>query len=133
MNQTNKSYKSNSVTHKVKVTKKKNKARERRLPIVKYLVSDLNLFLSDFVPKSISEKVSLEAEQSFNYFLNKSIVDIFLFLTEKNSSWEVIFKVFPKYLSNKDNFVKIEKNLNNGVIIFDLKSFYLQTIKKYNI
>ena len=43
------------------------------------------------------------------------------------------FKVFPKYLSNKDNFVKIEKNLNNGVVIFNLKSFYLQTIKKYNI
>jgi len=133
MNQTNKSYKSNSVTHKIKVSKKKNKARERRLPIVKYLVSDLNLFLSDFVPKSISEKVSLEAEQSFNYFLNKNIVDIFLFLTEKNSRWEVTFMVFPKYLSNKDNFVKIEKNLNNGVVIFNLKSFYLQTIKKYNI
>ena len=133
MNQINKSYKNNSSTHKVKVAKKRYKAKERRLPIVKYLVSDLNLFLSDFVPKSISEKVSLEAEQSFHYFLNKSIVDIFLFLTEKNSRWEIIFKVFPKYLSNKDNFVKIEENLNNGVIIFDLKSFYLQTIKKYNI
>ena len=132
MEHINRSCKFNYINNQT-TAEKKYIAKKKQLPIVKYMVSDLNLFLSDFVPKSISEKVSLEAEQSFNYFLNISIVDVFLFLTERNNEWEGIFKVFPHYLSNKENFLKIEKHLNNGVLIFDLKNFYLKTIKKYNI
>jgi len=131
MENINKSYKISIIKNKNTIAKKKYK--KKKLPIVKYLVADLNLFLSDFVPKSVSEKVSLEAEQAFNYFLNINIEDIFLFLIEKNNNWEAIFKVFPKYLTNKENFIKIEEHLNKGVIIFDFKNFYLEAIKKYNI
>ena len=131
MENINKSYKISIIKNKNTIAKKKYK--KKKLPIVKYLVADLNLFLSDFFPKSVSEKVSLEAEQAFNYFLNINIEDIFLFLIEKNNNWEAIFKVFPKYLTNKENFIKIEEHLNKGVIIFDFKNFYLEAIKKYNI
>ena len=129
----NKSYNLSQINHKIKITKKKNKYKKKKRLIVKYLVADLNLFLSDFVPKSVSEKVSLEAEQAFNYFLNINIEDVFLFLIERDNNWTSIFKVFPKYFTNKENFIKIEKHLNKGVIIFDLKKFYLKTINKYNI
>ena len=131
MENINKSYKISII--KNKTTNAKKKYKKKKLPIVKYLVADLNLFLSDFVPKSVSEKVSLEAEQAFDYFLNINIEDIFLFLIEKNNNWEAIFKVFPKYLTNKENFIKIEEYLNKGVIIFDFKNFYLEAMKKYNI
>ena len=130
MENINKLYKINLIKNKTTISKKKYR---KKIPIVKYLIADLNLFLSDFTPKSVSKKVSLEAEQVFNYFLNINIEDVFLFLTKKNNNWEAIFKVFPKYLSNKDNFIKIEEYLNKGVIIFDFKNFYLEAIKKYNI
>ena len=133
MNYINKSYKPNQIYYKATVANKKFKYKNKKLLIVKYLVVDLNLFLSDFVPQSVSEKVSLEAEQAFNFFFNINIEDVFLFLTERENNWEAIFKVFPKYLTNKENFVKIEKYLNKSVIIFDLKTFYLKAIKKYNI
>jgi hypothetical protein len=133
MNYINKSYKPYQINHKAIVAKKKFKYKKKKPLIVKYLVADLNLFLSDFVPQSVSEKVSLEAEQAFNFFFNINIEDVFLFLTERENNWEAIFKVFPKYLTNKENFVKIEKYLNKSVIIFDLKTFYLKAIKKYNI
>ena len=133
MEHINKSYKLSQINHKTIIAKKKNKFKKNKFSIVKYLVVDLNLFLSDFTPKSVSKKVSLEAEQVFNYFLNINIENVFLFLTKKNNNWEAIFKVFPKYLSNKDNFIKIEEYLNKGVIIFDFKNFYLEAIKKYNI
>ena len=133
MNYINKSYKPDQINYKAIVAKKKFKYKKKKPLIVKYLVADLNLFLSDFVPKSVSEKVSLEAEQAFDYFLNINIEDIFLFLIEKNNNWEAIFKVFPKYLTNKENFIKIEEYLNKGVIIFDFKNFYLEAMKKYNI
>ena len=77
--------------------------------------------------------MSLEAEQTFNYFLNIGIVEVFLLLTEKKNQWKGVFKVFPYYLSNNENLLKIEKHLNNGVMIFDLRNFYLKNIKKYNI
>jgi hypothetical protein len=133
MEHINKLYKLNEISHKTIITKKKYKYKKNKLLIVKYLVADLNLFLSDFVPKEVSEKVSLEAEQVFNYFLNINIENVFLFLTERDNNWEVIFKVFQKYLTNKENFIKIEKHLNKGVIIFNLKSFFLKTIHNYNI
>ena len=129
----NQSYKPYQTYHKDTAAKKKYKYKKKKLPIVKYLVSDLNLFLADFVPQAVSEKVSLEADQVFNYFLNINIEDVFLFLIERNNNWESIFKVFPKYLTNEENFVKIEKYLNKGIVIFDLKNFYLKAIKKYNI
>ena len=130
MENINKLYKINLIKNKTTISKKKYR---KKIPIVKYLVADLNLFLSDFTPKSVSKKVSLEAEQVFNYFLNINIENVFLFLTQRDNNWEAIFKVFPKYLTNKENFIKIEKHLNKGVIIFDLKNFYLKTINKYNI
>lgn len=133
MNHIRKSYKLNQINYKTSVKKKKFKHNKKKLPLVKYLVADLNLYLSDFVPKSVSNKVSLKAEQAFNYFLNINIEDVFLFLTERDNNWEAIFKVFPKYLTKKENFIKVEKHLNKGVIIFDLKNFYLKAIKKYNI
>lgn len=133
MEHINKSYKLNQIYHKNLISKKKYKCKQKKLPIIKYLVADLNLFLSDFVPKSVSEKVSLEAEQAFDYFLNTNIEDVYLFLTERDNNWEAIFKIFPKYITNNENFIKIEKHLNKGVIIFDLKNFYLKAIKKYNI
>ena len=133
MEHINISYKLNQINYKTSIAEQKYKYKKKKFPIVKYLVADLNLFLSDFVPKSVSEKVSLEAEQAFDYFLNINIEDIFLFLIEKNNNWEAIFKVFPKYLTNKENFIKIEEYLNKGVIIFDFKNFYLEAMKKYNI
>ena len=76
MENINKLYKINLIKNKTTISKKKYR---KKIPIVKYLVADLNLFLSDFTPKSVSKKVSLEAEQVFNYFLNINIEDVFLF------------------------------------------------------
>lgn len=133
MEHINISYKLNQINYKTSIAEQKYKYKKKKFPIVKYLVADLNLFLSDFFPKSVSDKVSLEAEQTFNYFLNINIEDVFLFLTKKDNNWKAMFKVFPKYLTNKENFINIEKHLSKGVLIFDLKNFYLKAIKHYNI
>lgn len=125
--------KGSSINNRSSFKKSNFKYNSRDLPIVKYLVADLNVFLSDFAPISVAEKISLEAKHTFNYFLDKSIVDVYLFLTERNTEWKCVFKVCPNYFSKKENFLKIDEYLNNGVMIFDLKKFYLETIKKYNI
>ena len=95
------------------------------------LVNDLQAYLSNMVSEKVAFKASSESREVFSYYLDSRVEEIVLIIEKKYNLWNVIFKVFPTYLDDCQNFRRIQDFIEKNVIILSLKDFYFNNVNKY--
>tara|TARA_B100000886_G_C20029982_1_gene329389 strand:- start:100 stop:489 length:390 start_codon:yes stop_codon:yes gene_type:complete len=99
--------------------------------IIDKLALDFSNMLVRLIPKKLAIKATKHSKIIFNYFNCNKIEEIFLLINKNQHEWQMLFSVCPSYKNDEENLLNIEKYLKNKTMIFSMKNFYTDNLKKY--